>query len=240
MIWLGKIWRGAAVAALALEVVACSGTDRLVGSDGSTGGLAGGGGSAGALGSAGGGGSAGALGSAGTGAQPTGNGGGAALGEPCLPDDELSADFPGFDAREVNIADQFPGCASHVCVVNHFQGRVSCPYGQSAADGQCLVPGTATPVSAPVSPQLQARQAAKAVTCGCQCAGYGPGPYCTCPTSMVCEHLVDYLDVADPDAAPAKLNAYAGSYCIPADAEYDSKQLDRLCTDSNCGAAHPY
>jgi len=227
MIGFEKIWRGAAVA-VALEVVACSGTDRLVGSDGSTGGFAGGGGSAGILGSA---------GSAG---QPTANGGGAALGEPCLPDDELSADFSGFSANEVNIADQFSGCASHVCVANHFQGRVSCPYGQTAADGGCLVPSTTTPVSAPVSPQLEARQAAKAVTCSCQCAGYGPGPYCTCPTSMVCEHLVDYLDVADPDAAPPKLSAYAGSYCIPAGAEYDSRQLDRLCTEPNCGAVHPY
>jgi hypothetical protein len=229
MIWLGKIWRGAAMA-VALEVAACSGTDRLVGSDGSTGGLAGGGGSAGTLAAS------------ETGGQPTGNGGGAALalGEACLPDDELSADFAGFNAREVNVADQFQGCASKVCVVNHFQGRVSCPYGQSAADGGCLVPSTATPVSASVQPQLAARQAAQAVTCSCQCAGYGPGPYCTCPTSMVCEHLIDYLDVADTDGAPPKLNAYAGSYCIPAGAEYDSSQLDRVCSEPNCGAAHPY
>jgi len=232
MIGFEKMWRGAVVA-VALEVMACSGTDRLVGSDGSTGGLAGGGGSAGVLGSA------------GTAGQPTGDGGGAALGgaalgDPCLPDDESSPDFAGLNVTEVNITDQFQGCASRLCVANHFQGRVSCPYGQAAADGGCLVPGTATPVSTPVAPQLVARQAAKAVTCSCQCAGYGPGPYCTCPTSMVCEHLVDYLEIGDPDAAPAKLNAYAGSYCIPAGAEYDSNQLDRSCTEPNCGAAHPY
>src|SRR4051812_34127451 len=108
MVWLRKTCGTAAVLAI-LPIVACSGGEKLVGSDGSTAGSSGGG-------SSGMSGQAGAFGAV-SGAGP-GSDSGKALGDPCLPDDESVANFAGFQATEVNIADQFAGCASHVCVIN--------------------------------------------------------------------------------------------------------------------------
>ena len=69
-----------------------------------------------------------------------------------------------------------PACASQVCIVNHFQGRVTCPYGQSVRgqgpDGTpgCKVPGTCDPIAVEVPPQCADRSAAETVYCSCRCA----------------------------------------------------------------------
>jgi hypothetical protein len=158
-----------------------------------------------------------------------------ALGEPCVNPDENHPDFPGYSASEVNIDDNSPVCASRVCVQNHFQGRASCPYGQTAGDAGCLVAGSNVPVTAAVKPQLEQRQAATASTCSCQCAGYGPGPYCTCPVDMECDHLVDKLSVAPTPGTPD----LSGSYCIPNGSLYDKAET-AVCAAPGCGDAHPY
>jgi hypothetical protein len=62
----------------------------------------------------------------GTGCQDTG------VGDPCTPEEEYSQTFLGFNVGEVSVeADSFQ-CRTRLCLVNHFQGRVSCPYGQNA------------------------------------------------------------------------------------------------------------
>ncbi len=156
----------------------------------------------------------------------------AALGDPCILDDEYFSTFAGYTASEVNVEDHSSMCSTGVCVVNHFQGRVSCPYGQAAGSADCLVRGSKVPVSGAVQPQLAARMAAQAVVCSCQCNGDGPGPYCTCPESMQCEHLIDELHLSASDLA--------GSYCIPKGTQYEAKSDQTLCTDPNCGDAHPF
>jgi hypothetical protein len=62
----------------------------------------------------------------GTGCSATG------VGDPCIPEQEYDPNFPGFDAREVNVESKSFQCQTRLCLVNHFQGRVSCPYGQNA------------------------------------------------------------------------------------------------------------
>ena len=156
----------------------------------------------------------------------------AALGDPCISDDEYFSGFRGYSANQVNIESGSPVCSTGICVINHFQGRVSCPYGQADGSADCLVRGSKVPVTGAVQPQLVARQAAQAAICSCQCDGDGPGPYCTCPESMQCEHLVDDLQLGMDDLA--------GSYCIPKGTQYDAKTDPTLCTDPNCGDAHPY
>jgi hypothetical protein len=68
----------------------------------------------------------------GTGCSATG------VGDPCIPEQEYDPTFPGFDEREVNVESKSFQCETRLCLVNHFRGRVSCPYGQnqsaSAAD----------------------------------------------------------------------------------------------------------
>jgi len=54
------------------------------------------------------------------------------IGDPCIPEAEYAADFLGFDQKEVNVESKSFQCETRLCLVNHFQGRVSCPYGQNA------------------------------------------------------------------------------------------------------------
>lgn len=56
------------------------------------------------------------------------------VGDPCVPDEEQDATFPGFNIDESYIESRSFQCATRVCLVNHFQGRTSCPLGQAQAD----------------------------------------------------------------------------------------------------------
>src|SRR5215471_16071374 len=68
----------------------------------------------------------------GTGCQSSG------VGDPCTPEAEYNPSFLGFNLSEVNTESESFQCLTRLCLVNHFQGRVSCPYGQ-AADGTPLM-----------------------------------------------------------------------------------------------------
>src|SRR5688572_3884835 len=123
------------------------------------------------------------------------------VGDPCTPEDEYLQDFNGFALAEVNIESKSFQCETRVCIVNHFQGRVSCPYGQEEQDiegdmalppsdaARCRVPGTTgkttvppndanginiDEIRVPVDPQIKARGAAETVCCSCRCAGPDP------------------------------------------------------------------
>jgi hypothetical protein len=64
----------------------------------------------------------------------SGGAGGGAIGDPCAPSVEADPTFSAFDFHDVSVESHNAWCATPVCLVNHFQGRVTCPYGQ-AADG---------------------------------------------------------------------------------------------------------
>jgi|CZKU01.1.fsa_nt_gi hypothetical protein len=128
----------------------------------------------------------------GTGCQSTG------IGDPCTPEQEYDPTFSGFDEHEVSTESESFQCQTRLCLVNHFQGRVSCPYGQgwdkkalkvtinSPATAACSTPGIGTPVTGPldktgapvdpknagegVKPQCTDRTADKTVYCSCRCA----------------------------------------------------------------------
>jgi hypothetical protein len=52
------------------------------------------------------------------------------VGDPCIPEDEYKQNFAGFKLSEENIESRSFQCQTRICLVNHFQGRVSCPNGQ--------------------------------------------------------------------------------------------------------------
>jgi hypothetical protein len=111
------------------------------------------------------------------------------LGEVCVPTDENFPNFSGFSEMEVNIATGDPQCASGVCVVNEFQGRVTCPDG-NLDGGDCFTP-LGEWVTVPVSPALPERPAEDAVFCSCRCDGSrDAAPFCECPRGMVCEPII--------------------------------------------------
>lgn len=142
----------------------------------------------------------------------TANTSGAALGRPCLPQEELSPDFPGYTVSGVSVERGNPTCKSGVCLIQGFQGRASCPYGQIDANGGCVT-ASGEPVSVSVEPQLVQRRADLGATCSCRCAGSGPGPYCSCGNGMKCLPLLASVGLDEDDSA--------GSYCVPDQAVYE-------------------
>ncbi|HVY48517.1 MAG TPA: hypothetical protein VHB21_21660 [Minicystis sp.] len=54
------------------------------------------------------------------------------VGDPCVPEDEYDPQFPGFKLTLENIESRSFQCQTRICLAYHFQGRVSCPFGQAA------------------------------------------------------------------------------------------------------------
>src|SRR6478609_5570675 len=111
------------------------------------------------------------------------------VGDPCTPEQEYDPTFNAFDEKEVNVESKSFQCRTRLCLVNHFQGRASCPYGQSQSGDAppgakiCTVPGTDTAIvgakdstggfvdpkkQSLVQPQCVDRAADKAVYCSCR------------------------------------------------------------------------
>jgi hypothetical protein len=169
----------------------------------------------------------------------------ASVGVPCTPSPELSASFAGFNEREVTLDENNAACSGDVCLVNHFQGLTTCPYGQDK-DGQpvapqtaCTVPGTGAPVrpndgpsGQTVQPSCVDRRASDSVYCSCRCANAAgstndDAEYCTCPSGYACTQVVPEVQAGDPRA---------GAYCIPSGTAFDPNAVCASCdpTTNNC------
>lgn len=162
------------------------------------------------------------------------------VGDPCTPEDEYQREFSGYAASEVNIESRSFQCETRLCLVNHFQGRVSCPYGQRKSEIDaveaarpgfdesmlCHIPGTApnkdNRIVPDVKPQLVTRKAEDAVYCSCRCDGPDPnGRYCECPSGYTCTELLKDIGLGDKELA--------GSYCIKQGTEYNENESTRNC-----------
>lgn len=151
------------------------------------------------------------------------------VGDPCIPEDEYEDGFSGYGVEEVNVEAMSFQCETRLCLVNHFQGRVSCPYGQGpdpASDAakstdpavryagvseglRCKIPdGSAVNlVKVDVKPQLIERRASNSVYCSCRCDGPDKtARYCKCPSGYGCTLLNDI-----PLGNSGQLQ---GSYCV--------------------------
>ncbi|MBV9948606.1 MAG: hypothetical protein JOZ69_17290 [Myxococcales bacterium] len=169
------------------------------------------------------------------------------VGAACTPSPESSPTFAGFDFHIVVLDEGNPACGSDVCLVNHFQGRTTCPYGQDANGSSpvgvpaCTVPGTNTavrPAAAAgslgnaVQPQCVRRRPKVSVYCTCRCAN-GAGKtddgaaYCSCPSGYSCAPVVPLLQPGEPRA---------GGYCLPNGTAYNPNEACTPCDASimNC------
>jgi len=173
------------------------------------------------------------------------------VGDPCTPEQEYEVDFNGFTLNDVNVESKSFQCRTRLCLVNHFQGRVSCPYGQNA-DGtpttgtqKCTVPGTDNdyitgdlndPITkATVKPQCTNRRDDRAVYCSCRCAdinGNKPSDqtFCKCPDGFTCSQLVTSVGVGVSEGL-------TGSFCIKNGTEYDP--IKDACEDTCNASTNP-
>lgn len=167
------------------------------------------------------------------------------IGDPCTPEQEYNTDFNGFDYKQVSVESKSFQCQTRLCLVNHFQGRVSCPYGQDATGAAlsgtaaCKVPGTDSNVLgnpsdkntlAAVQPQCTDRTSDKAVYCSCRCQNVDGkaddgAVYCACPDGFSCTQLVASTGIGN--------EGLTGGYCLKKGTQYNpSRVCDKIC-DAN-------
>ncbi len=169
---------------------------------------------------------------------------GAQIGQPCTPAIEDNEAFLGFSAGEVSVELPDPNADPGVlvCLVDHFRGRATCPYGQDQSAtqlpsvdgasggpfpsgvGPCVTPsGMAVtgspgdPEGALVEPQCLDRRAARTVTWSCRCAradGTKGATDCACPGGTECVQLVASIGATTGDVS--------GAYCVPTGSEYQA------------------
>ena len=154
------------------------------------------------------------------------------IGDPCTPEAEYDPSFAGFDLREVSVESRSYQCSSRVCLVNHFQGRVTCPYGQRDQDlglgpddpRRCRTPGSSEPVSVPVAAWNVQRPPDDAVYCSCRCAGPDPtARYCECPSGYTCAPVARYFGIGAEQRW--------GSFCIKEGTAFDAAATGPLTCD---------
>jgi hypothetical protein len=142
---------------------------------------------------------------------------GGGVGDPCTPEEEYVAGFAGFNLAEVYIESRSFQCSTRVCLVNHFQGRVSCPLGQSAAgvracsgpgdDASCGSSGTCTAAETFAEPCVP-----------CDASGDPTCPASACPEGLTCDpaHGVCTCDSAKSPTLALDGVSYGCSYFDPA------------------------
>jgi hypothetical protein len=164
----------------------------------------------------------------------------ALLGAPCVPRLEQDPDFSGFVGAELNLdmdSDASDPSGATVCLVNHFQGRISCPYGQGALGatpsgaGHCETPGGIS-VRVAVRPQCADRRPADAVYYSCRCANVAGqtddgDAYCACPAAMDCVQTFSPIGGDDH---------LSGAYCVRTGTDYDAADCSETCdvAQANC------
>lgn len=150
------------------------------------------------------------------------------VGDPCIPEDEYNENFSGFKLSEENIESRSYQCESRICLVNHFQGRVSCPLGQEepttctvdtecGPNEQCVQAGIVAPNCDPTACPAGAipGQAGNCNydgeghndSCGGQiCNG---GGFCQCTSNADCPATGSYLcqQIPRPDD-PSQMTPY--------------------------------
>jgi hypothetical protein len=137
------------------------------------------------------------------------------VGDPCTPEDEYNSQFPGFKVQEENIESRSFQCATRICLVNHFQGRVSCPLGQGQPQ-QCNGTGD---TSCGADAECVESQVYSPECTVCD----GKDPSCQavlCPTGLTCD---------------AKRNVcLCASSAQIAGVNYNCELADPKCTGGDC------
>jgi hypothetical protein len=193
----------------------------------------------------------------GTGCNATG------VGDPCVPEAEYSPAFLDFKFTEVNVESKSYQCQTRLCLANHFQGRVTCPYGQdpsgttafgSMKGSPCLTPigqkvdgidpatgtydnpcsGTATDCNAAVLPNCKDRTGTNAVYCSCRCMDVDGNR----PSDQVfCDCPTGFTCTQLVTSINQGNEGLTGGYCVKNGTQYTMATSCVPCVDSSCGKA---
>jgi hypothetical protein len=191
----------------------------------------------------------------GTGCQSTG------IGDPCTPEEEYHTDYLGAQVTEVKAESKSYQCQSFLCLVNHFQGRVTCPYGQVSFDdggasnlqpcqtpiGQAVTgtldggPGDpsnpATFVDSvnkdTVAPNCENRPADNSVYCSCRCQNE-EGKTDDGANYCTCPDGFQCQQLIS-SIGGASFQGLTGAYCIKSNTNFNANSFQ--CTQ--CNAADP-
>lgn len=183
------------------------------------------------------------------------------VGDPCTPEQEYDPSFIGFDEKEVNVESKSFQCRTRICLVNHFRGRASCPYGQSAegvnnaalkspeqhasAAGGCTIPGTTSPITGLTNPADPAsfRDPRKKALVPAQCKDRDADTtvYCSCRCADIngdkpsdqtfCECPDGFTCSPLVTSIGAGNEGLTGSYCIKPKGLYNK---DTACNQGDC------
>jgi len=184
------------------------------------------------------------------------------IGDPCTPEDEFQTNFSGFKVTQENIESRSFQCESRLCLVNHFQGRVSCPLGQppkevcTGTDGTCTNPDEkcvlAGEFAAECTKETAATDCAKyAGTCNaagyCDCSSNDQCPenyVCDVDGTHRCEQYVCHEkgNCQDPNAEgdanwKDKANGIPKDCCVPGTDDPVGVEVCGQCAKSNDRAA---
>jgi hypothetical protein len=164
------------------------------------------------------------------------------IGDPCTPELEYQRDFRGFDIDQVVFESRSFQCQTRLCLVNHFRGRVTCPYGQdeqgvSRSSGPCLVPGTnervtgepGAPKGAKVEAQCLDRTVDRAVYCSCRCSNTAGrtddgANYCACADGFECTQLSGSIGSSN--------EGLTGGFCTKKGTTYGTSACGSSCDKS--------
>lgn len=156
------------------------------------------------------------------------------VGDPCIPEDEYLENFAGFKLTEETVESRSFQCQTRICLVNHFQGRVSCPAGQGPPtncqqDSECLVAGDKCTFAGALINSCDPRPCGTEGVSDSDCNGEGGinpacggaatggrvcdenGKYCRCAAAEDCPE--PYFCCTDPAACAGHVNLCVTSVC---------------------------
>ncbi len=168
------------------------------------------------------------------------------VGDPCVPEQEYNPLFTGFQKGEVNVESKSFQCQTRLCLVNHFQGRTGCKFGQTpdgspvSASNPCTTPDgqeiTGDPNAArkaEVQEQCADRRPDNAVYCSCRCANEegktdDGAVYCECPDGFECKQLRSSIS--------EKPSGLTGGFCIKTGTAFNAGSCSDKCNEAveNC------
>jgi hypothetical protein len=173
------------------------------------------------------------------------------IGDPCVPEQEYRPDFIGFSVNEVSVESKSFQCLTRLCLVNHFQGRVSCRYGQDANGGPptngacgckdihgmtagCCTPGIPQAVTGPIDPATGMpvdTEKKKTVPSQCSLRTADKAVYCSCRCANAQNLTNDganYCTCPDGFSCTQLVTSIGsqdmgltGAYCIKSGTQYD-------------------